>query len=266
MIVRHLAAGLAIFRRDLRIFLSYRSRVYSQAISTVASLAVFYYLSQLLSVDTFSSSSSYFGFVVVGLVILAVVQSTLVLAGSVRSELVAGTFERVLLSPFGAVRGAISMMIFPSVHAVAMGTWTLLIAAVLFGVDLSWATVPLAIPVGIVAALSFSAVALLVAALVIVFKQAPGIGMLIVGITFISGLYFPTDLLPAWIQWATAIQPFTPAVELLRHLLIGLPMTGSPWVSLVKLLAFTAVLLPLGTWILAQGVEFGQRRGTIVEY
>lgn len=262
----HLGAALAIFRRDLRIFLSYRTMAYSQAFSAVTSLAVFYYVSRLLRVSTFSSSDKYFAFVVVGLVILAVVQSTLVLSGSVRNELVAGTFERVLLSPFGAVRGALSMMIFPAVHAIAMGAWTLTVAAVLFGLRLHWSTVALALPVGIVAALSFSAIALLIAALVIVFKQAPGVGMIVVGITFISGLYFPTSLLPVWIRWASAVQPFTPAVNLLRHLLVGLPMSASPWLSLLKLLGFTVVLLPLGAWVLSWGVVTGQRRGTIIEY
>jgi len=262
----HLAAAMAIFRRDLRIFLSYRTMAYSQALSAVASLAVFYYLSRLLSVRTFSSSSSYFAFVVVGLVILAIVQSTLVLSTAVRGELVAGTFERVLLSPFGAVRGALSMMIFPMVHAMVMGTWTLVVASVFFGLTLHWATLPLALPVGILAALAFSAIALLIAALVIVFKQAPGIGMVVIGITFISGLYFPTNLLPLWIRWASAVQPFTPAVNLLRFLLVGLPMSSSPWLSLLKLLAFTAFLFPLGIWVLARGVFMGQRRGTIIEY
>lgn len=261
----HLGAALAIFRRDLRIFLSYRTMAYSQAFSGVASLGVFYYVSRLLRVSTFSSADRYFAFVVVGLVILAVVQSTLVLSGSVRNELLTGTFERVLLSPFGAVRGALSMMIFPTVHAIAMGAWTLTVAAVFFGLRLDWATVPLALPVGILAALSFSAIALLIAALVIVFKQAPGVGMIVVGITFVSGLYFPTDLLPVWIRWASAVQPFTPAVNLLRHLLVGLPMT-SPWLSLLKLFGFTAVLFPLGAWVLSWGVLTGQRRGTIIEY
>jgi len=190
----------------------------------------------------------------------------LVLGGSVRGELVAGTFERVILSPFGAVRGAMSMMIFPTVHAFVMGAWTLLVASVFFGLHLRWATLPLAIPVGVLAAVTFSAIALLITALVIVFKQAPGMGLLIVGITFVSGLYFPTELLPGWIRWVSAVQPFSPAVNLLRHLLVGLPMSTSPWLALGKLLAFSCVLFPLGAWVLARGVSMGQRRGTIIEY
>jgi ABC-type multidrug transport system permease subunit len=263
---RHVQAGLAIFQRDLLIFLSYRALAFSQAFSAVFSVALFYYIAQLLSVRAFEAPEDYFAFVVVGLVILAVVQSTLVLSAAVRAELVAGTFERVLLSPFGGVRGALSMMIFPIVQAIAMGFWTLLIATVFFGLDLRWQTVPLALPVAVLAALSFSAIALLVAAAVIVFKQAPGIGVLIAGITLVSGFYFPTELLPTWIAWASEVQPFTPAVNLLRHLLAGLPTAEPIWASLVKLLGFVVVLLPLGAWALGRGIELGQSRGTIIEY
>ena len=44
----------------------------------------------MLSVRSFESRQDYFAFVVVGLVILAVLQSTLVLSATVRAELVAG--------------------------------------------------------------------------------------------------------------------------------------------------------------------------------
>ncbi len=263
---RHLHAGLAIFKRDLTIFLSYRTIALSAIFSAAFSVALFYYLSRLLSARSFESREDYFAFVVVGLVILSVVQSTLVLAATVRSELVAGTFERVLLSPFGAVRGALSMMIFPIVEATVLGLWTLLIATAFFGLPLHWATVPLALPVAILAALSFSAIALLVTAALVVFKQAPGLGVLIAAITLISGLYFPTELLPGWISWTSEVQPFTPAVNLLRSLLVGLPLAEGAWVYVAKLLAFVVVGLPIATWALARGIAIGQRKGTIIEY
>ncbi len=259
-------ASMAIFRRDLLIFFSYRTLVFSQAVSSIFSIALFYYLSRLLTVQTFQSSDDYFSYVVVGLVILAVIQSTLALSTAVRGELVAGTFERVLLSPFGPVRGALSMMIFPVVQALILGAWTLVVASIFFGLDLHWATVPLALPVGVLAALSFGTIALLVAAVVIVFKQAPGIGMIIAGIALVSGFYFPTELLPGWIEWVSEVQPFTPAVNLLRYVLVDLPLTEPVWASLLKLVGFTAVLLPLATWALARGIEVAQRKGTIIEY
>jgi ABC-2 type transport system permease protein len=262
----HLAAGWAIFRRDLQIFLSYPSLAFSQAISVIVSVALFYYVSKLIRVPAFESPDSYFAFVIVGLVIVSVIQSTLTLPAGLRSELVAGTFERILLSPFGPVRGVLSMMIFPVVLALVMSVWTIGVAAALFGLELDWSTAPLTLPVGLLAAMSFSAIALLVAAVVVVFKQAPGIGMVIAGVGLISGVYFPTDLLPSWIEWMSKVQPFTPSVDLMRHFLVGLPMSGSISVAVLKLIGFAVVLLPLAAWLLGRGVLAAQRRGTIIEY
>ena len=94
-----LRAAAAIFHRDLQVFLSYRTAAVSLFFSGLFSIALFYYISQLVGVRGFETKQDYFAFVVVGLVILAVLQSTLVLSAALRGELVAGTFERVILSP-----------------------------------------------------------------------------------------------------------------------------------------------------------------------
>ena len=261
-----LAAGLAIFQRDLRLYLSYRTLALTQLFSVLFSLAVFYYISRLLMVNTFDSPDSYFAFVVVGLVILSVTQSTLVLSASLRSELVAGTFERILLSPLGPVRGALSMVVFPMVLALFTGFWTLVVAAAVFGLHLHWATVALALPVGFAAALSFSSIAMLIAAMVVVFKQSPGVNMLISLIALASGFYFPISLLPSWIRWVSEVQPFTPAVNLMRHYLVGMPLPDAAGLYALKLIGFVVVLLPLSTWALSRGIAVGQRKGTIIEY
>lgn len=260
------AAAAAIFRRDLHVYLSYRTQALTQFLSVLFSLALFYYISRLLRVQTFESPDKYFAYVVVGLVILSVTQSTLVLSQAMRAELVAGTFERILLSPFGPVRGALSMVVFPMCLALFTGFWTLVAAATIFGLDLHWSTVALAIPVGIVSALSFSAIAMIVAAVVVVFKQAPGTAMIISLIALASGFYFPVELLPSWIQWVSEVQPFTPAVELMRHFLVDLPTKDPIWLGAAKLVGFVVVLLPLSTWLLSYGISVGQRRGSIIEY
>jgi hypothetical protein len=61
------------------------------------------------------------------------------------------------------------------------------------------------------------------------------------------------------------VQPFTPAVDLLRNLLVGTPLRDSPGVELAKLVGFTVVTLPLSLLLLRAAVQRGRRRGTIIE-
>ncbi len=101
-------AAVGVVQRDWRIFLSYRTRLITQLLSAFFSLTLFYYISRLIRVGAFTSPDAYYAYAVVGLVILQVLNSTLYQPPALlHSELFTGTFERLLISPFGPV-GSIS--------------------------------------------------------------------------------------------------------------------------------------------------------------
>jgi ABC-2 type transport system permease protein len=256
-----------VLARDLRVYLSYRSRLLSQALTSVFSLTLFYYVSQLVHVSGFASPSDYFGFVIVGIALVGVLYSCFSVADTMRQELVAGTFERLVLSPFGPVRSVIAMAVFPLLYGFTMAAFTLLVGWAAFGLHLHWSTVPLAIPAMGLALLAFLPFGLGFAALTVVMKQGNvGTSWVIALISIVGGLYFPITLLPEWAQTAAELQPFTPATEMLRHLLVGSPQTTSAQMTIVKVTLFAVVLLPVSIWALRRAIEEGQRRGTIIEY
>jgi ABC-2 type transport system permease protein len=237
--------------------------------TSFVSIALFYYISRLVKVSQFESADAYFAFAVVGIAIMEVVSSTLsALPIRIRQELVAGTFERIVVSPLGAVSAVAAMTLFPLVLALITAASSIAFAAIVFGLELHWATVPLAVPVAVVAALAFTPFALLVAGAVLAFKQAGAAsGFIVTGLSFVGGFLFPVSLLPSWIQWASEVQPFTPAVELLRHFLVNTPMdNGSVSAAMVKLVLFGVALFPVGIWVLKVSIRYGQRTGTVTEY
>jgi ABC-2 type transport system permease protein len=262
------AATVGIVKRDWQLFVSYRGRFVTQIFSGFFSVVLFYYVSRIAGGNVFRTPDQYFAFAVIGLVVMAVLISTLSsLPTTVRQELVAGTLERLLVSPFGAVASIAAMTVFPFALAIVNGVLTLALAAILFGMPVEWATAGYAVPVAALGALAFTPFALLVAGAVIVFKQAgAGTGFLITGIALIGGFFFPVSLLPGWIEWLSEVQPFTPALELQRHLLVGAPLTGSEWTPVAKLIAFACVLLPLALLFVKLAIRTAQRRGTIIEY
>lgn len=257
----------AVFQRDLAIYMSYRMRLLSQVASTLFSLVLFYYVSRLVHVRGFGSPDRYYAFVVVGLALLGVIYSCFATPGLVRQELVAGTLDRLVLSPFGAVRSIIAMTLFPLVYAVLLATLSLAIAYAAFGLHLHWSTAPLSIPVMALTLLAFMPFGLLFAALTIVVKQDNvGTNWVVAVLALVGGMYFPISLLPHWLQVLGKLQPFTPATETLRHFLVGSPLDTSVAASLLKLAIFAAVLLPLSIYALKAAVRTGQRRATIIEY
>lgn len=261
------AAG-AICKRDFLLFTSYRSRAFSTLFNSAVSLTLFYYVSRLVHARVVGSPDDYYAFVVVGLVIFGVLTSTLATpVATLRAELQAGTFERMVLSPFGPVGSIASLLIFPVALAAVTGIVSLAIASIAFGLDLRWSTAPLALPAALLGAASFAPFGLAMAAAVVVFKQTnAGSTFIITGITLLAGIYFPIELLPSWIRWASDVQPFTPAIDLLRNLLVGTPLRNSLGLDLAKLVGFAVVTMPLALLLLRAAVRRSQRLGTIIEY
>ncbi len=260
-------AMAGIVRRDAILFVSYRGQLVSQFLGPLFSITLFYYISRLLTARTIHSPGGYFGFVIVGLVIVQILTVSLgVMPVTVRQELVAGTIERFLVSAHGPVNGILGTMVFPLLNAMLTGVLMLGLATVIFGLPLA-ATAVLAIPVSLLGILAFMPFAFLLVALVMVFKQVSNATQfLIAGIAIAGGLYFPIAVLPEWIRWASEVQPFTPAADLLRHLLVNTPLAHSAAVDLLKLVGFIAVLFPAGFALLRHGIRYGQRTGTVAEY
>ena len=98
------------------------------------------------------------------------------------------------------------------------------------------------------------------------FKSALGAVWVVAGLSLLGGAYFPLRLFPSWIRWTSDVQPFTPTVDLLRHLLIGTRTLEPVWLELVKLVGFIVVLTPTSIAVVWLAVHWSRRRGTIMEY
>jgi ABC-2 type transport system permease protein len=263
-----LDAVVAVVRRDATMSISYRWQFFTQLISLLLGVVLFYFLSRLVKVESFSSTDAYYAYVVCGLAIIQVLNSTFhTVPTAIRQELVAGTFEGVVLSPFGAVRTIVATTIFPFGYSLLTAICMLAFAALAFGMHVQWNTAPLAIPVALLGAFAFVPFSLLTAASVLVAKQAlSGMTWIVAILAMVAGLYFPVSLLPAWTRWLSDVQPVTPAVELLRHLLVGAPLAHPAWLDLIKLVAFGWLLALPAIWVLVRALEVARQRGTTTEY
>lgn len=267
-LIEEFGAAGAMVRRDFLMALSYRTRFLSHFLSIFFTLTLFHFISRLVRVPSFGSAEAYYAFAVIGLITLQVLNSTLTMPpGVLRQELVAGTFERLLVSPFGALRGIGAMLIFPFLYALITALVMLVFAGLLFGVHLHWATVPLVVPAGLLGALSFAPFGMLFLAMLLASKQSvTGANFVVAGISLVSGLYFPVALLPGWMKFLSNVQPFTPATDLMRHLMLGTHLHASALVELGKIAGFAAVLMPVSLYAVSIALRVSRKRGTILEY
>lgn len=261
------AGATAILKRDFVVFMSYRLRFLSEIVAASLGVALFYYVSRLVTGGGFTSSDEYFAYAVVGLGVLEVLTAALMaMPLSLRQELVAGTFERTLVSAFGPVQYILAMSIFPFLSALVSAAITIAVGALVFGMPVEWTTAPLAVPAAALGFVAFLPFAVLLTATVFVVKRVgAAAGLLVTGLSIVAGVLFPVALLPDWIEWLSDVQPLTPALDLVRHLVVGAPL-DSAWRTTLRLLAFVAVLLPISLAVLQACLRYAQRRGTVLEY
>lgn len=262
----YLGAVLATMKRDALIFVSYRLRVVSQAAAMLFSLTIFYYLGKLIPAGAIGPHGKYFAFAVVGIVTTAVLTSALGSAQIVRMELMQGNFERILISPLGPVWGVVAVVAFPIAYSTIFAGAMLALASPVFGVPLRVGGIVPALGVGVLGALCLACIGLLFVAALIAFKSSLGATWVIAGLSLLGGAYFPLRLFPGWIRWTSDVQPYTPTVDLLRHLLVGTRPMQAIWLELVKLVGFGAVLMPASITVLWLAVKVSRRRGTIMEF
>jgi ABC-2 type transport system permease protein len=264
---RYFIPMMAVVRRDLLLAWSYRTQFVTGVFSGFMSLAVFYYVSRLVRIEEFSPDE-YFAFVAIGIMIFSVITATVNLPqAALRQELVAGTFERMLLAPRGAIPAIVSLLVYPALYAMVTFVALIFLGAAVFGLELQWSTVPLSIPVAILSLVAFAPLGTLLLASIMLMKKAPpGAGFLVVALSLVAGLYFPAALLPDWIGWASDVQPLTPAVDLLRSTLVGEPLSDPAWVLVAKLVGFAVVALPLSLAALRSTLRISRRRGTVLEF
>jgi ABC-2 type transport system permease protein len=258
----------AVIRRDWRIALSHRTRFVTHLLSAFFMLTAFHFIARLVRASAFSTPGAYFAFALIGLITLQVLNAALHrLPRVLGSELVAGTFERLVISPFGGVRALVAMLVFPFAYALCTAVAMLVLAGLLFGVHLHWTTMPLAAPIAVLGALSFAPFGLLLLAIVLLSRQAiAGATFVVAGISLISGLYFPISILPAWMRALSNVQPFTPAADLMRHVIVGTSLHQPLAAELSELVGYAAVGLPVSALLLSLALRLSRRRGAIVEY
>jgi ABC-2 type transport system permease protein len=259
-------AIVATIKRDATIFFSYRMRLFSQVLGMLFTITTFYYVAKLVRPGTVGPQGRYFAFVVIGVVATAVLTSALNSAQIIRAELMAGNFERVLISPLGPVWGVVAVAAFPILYATVFSGAMLGLAAILYGIPVAAGGIVPALGIAVVGALAMGCIGMLFVAGLLAFKSAMGATWVVAGLSLLGGAYFPLRLFPGWLRWTSDVQPFTPTLDLLRHALLGTPTHHSVVIDMVTLVGFTAVLMPLCVGALALAIWLSRRRGTIMEY
>ena len=212
-------------------------------------------------------SAEYFGFLVIGFGVLAVVAAAMsALPATISGNISSGTFEALLSTPLtmtGLVVGLSSYALLWSFLRACL----IIAGAVLIGMNLVWQGIPAALLILALLATSYFTVALVAAALVLAFRTS---GPLITGVITLSsllgGVYYSTSVIPSWIQNISAFVPLTYGLRAIRRVLLTGASLADVWDDVMILSLFAAVLLAGGSVAFYVALRHSRRCGTLAQY
>ena len=176
-----------------------------------------------------------------------------------------GTIEYTFMAPLSRSAHMAGM----AAHAVLYGLIraVLLFAAVALFFDLSMpnADFVTALVVIMVASVSFAGIGIMTAVLPLVSpEKGAQLGFVAQGMLLVvSGVYYPVDVLPAWMQWIATISPATYALSGTRDAILdgaGLSAMGP---ELLALTVIGAISLPIGLALFAAGERYAKQHGKL---
>ena len=236
--------------RDAKIAFSYRLHYFFQISSVLTILFTFFFLSLMLrhvegdiaSLERYGGT--YFGFALIGAAFSGYFDSALRTFGQgIRQAQMTGTFEAMVATPTSlswVVAGSAGYtLLVTSVRTVLF----LGFGAVLFAQSLKWLAWPaisLTFVTTLGAALAFG---IFSAGFVVLFKQGDPVTGALTGLSWLlSGILYPREILPEWVQRVADGLPMTHTLEAMRLSLL----TGATVSQVARPLAFLSGFAAFG--------------------
>lgn len=266
-----IATATAFFQRDLRIAMSYRVSFLRNAVTVVFGLASMYFVARLMDQGAPAAlapyHNNYFGYALIGVAFALFAQSIAAEFPSVvRSAQVNGTLEVLFGSRTSPPMFLFCSTLFDLGYAVLRLVVTLAIGTAVLGAGLHADRVLVAALVFLLTAAAFAGIGAFAAAFVLWFKQPePVTGAVITASLVLSGVLYPTTVLPSWLSPLARLLPLTHTMSALRGTLLGSASAASLAGEVAALAGF-ALLLPLGLLAFQFAIRQAKDAGSLSHY
>jgi ABC-2 type transport system permease protein len=262
---------LAFYRRDMQVAISYKTGFALGSLAALGNILGVLFLSKAFGAADVSSldryGGSYFSFALVGVAFTNFMAIGIGgLGARIREGQLMGTLELMLISPNRLGLILLSSSVWSHVSAL-LAVFAYLVVGAVLGMPLDHVNLPVAGISVVLAIVSFNALGLLAASVVIVIKQGNPVNWVVsTASVILAGVFYPRSVLPEWLQTAGEILPLTHALELLRRSMLLGEGLGTLWPSMLALAGITAVMLPLGLFACHVAVRMAQTDGSLSHY
>jgi ABC-2 type transport system permease protein len=264
--------ALAFLRRDFQTQSSYRLDFVLRIGGILVSIAVFYFISQIIGTAISPTlqryNTDYFHFALLGIAFVPFITiSSSSMAQAIQEYQQNGTLEVLFLSPTPILTTLLLSTLWRYCWALAEALFYLLAADLFFQAQLNWTRIVFALLIVLLTIVANAGLGLINAGFVLVTKRASPLARLLALVTnLLAGVYYPVAVLPGLLQSLSRLIPATYALEALRQVLLLEATPADLGRMLAALVGFTLLLLPAGVVAFFYAVRWAKMDGSLAQY
>jgi ABC-2 type transport system permease protein len=176
-----------------------------------------------------------------------------------------GTIEYTFMAPLRRSAHLAGMGVFAVLYGLVRAVLLFLVVAAFFDLELPTVDPVAALVVVLVASVSFVGIGMMTAVLPLISpEKGAQLGFVAQGILLVvSGVYYPVEVLPGWMQAVATISPATYALDGTRAAILdgaGIADLGS---ELLTLVVIGVVAVPAGLALFGAGERYAKRHGKL---
>lgn len=176
-----------------------------------------------------------------------------------------GTIEYTLMAPISRFTHMVGTTLFSLVYGFLHTVLILLVVVIFFKLDLSHANLPGAALVLIAGSVSFVGFGIIGAVLPLLFPErgAQMVHVIQAVLLLVSGVYYPINVLPEWLQWVSRLSPATYVLDGIRSAMLQDVPVIQLMPYILPLLLLGVIMLPLGVKIFSRAERYAKKTGRL---
>lgn len=270
MATRAALVAFAFFNLGFSTAKKYPLGFITQQIGAVVPVVIYFFIARFFDQPASEVGGDYFAFVILGVVGMHTLNAGLrALSNEIDVAVSRGWFEMVLVEPVPWPLLPFGLGLWQVANAM-FAAGVVFVIGLVFGVEILWSGLPLAALVGGLGVLSGLAIGSGAASIKVLAKRGdPVLTFYSMAASIFSGVYFPIDQLPDWLEPVAYLFPHTYVVTGLRRALMpdGASIAGPELGTVFLVLAVVVVVgIPIAVMAFGRAMEFGRKIGALSGY
>jgi ABC-2 type transport system permease protein len=176
-----------------------------------------------------------------------------------------GTIEYTMMAPISRLTHMLGVSLFSILYGLVRSVILLFVLAMFFDINLSNANLVGALTLMLVGSLSFVGVGIMAAVLPLLFTERGEAMTFIISsvLLLVSGVYYPIDVLPGWMQAIGQFSPATYVLEGMRATILEGESTSNLWQFLIPMTIIGLISIPMGMFVFNTVEKFAKRTGRL---